>query len=535
MKRCLLLALMVSVCSAASLPSGGELRFCLHAEPKTFNPLLVDDDASETIRYLTGGVLIRINRHTQELQPELAESWKILDGGRTIAFRLRRGVTFSDGTPFSAEDVAYTFRALMDPKLHSPTADPFRSDNGAPEVRVGAADQVAIKFPAPVSGLERLFDQVAILSSHSPAKERAVLGPFVVAHYEPGTEVLLKRNEHYWKKDAAGKALPYTESIRLFIQQNREFEMVRFRRGELDLIDGLSPEVFEQLSRQMPEAVRDVGPSLESEMMWFNQVQAAPIPQYKKAWFRSANFRRAISEAINRADLCRLVYRGHATPAAGPISSANHFWFNSKLAPHPFDRVDALRLLALDGFRMQNDTLVDREGHAVEFSLITNAGNTSRETMATMIQQDLRSIGITLNVVTLDFRSLIERISQTFQYEACLLGLTNLDLDPSSQMNVWLSSASNHQWNPNQSTPETAWEAEIDRLMRAQASAPDRQKRKASFDRVQEIVSEQAPFFYLVTKNALTAISPSLRNAEPGVLRPQTYWNAESLILAKSR
>ena len=87
MKRRLLLAVMASLCSAASVPSGGELRFCLHSEPKTFNPLLVDDDASETIRYLTGGVLIRINRQTQELQPELAESWKILDGGRTIAFR----------------------------------------------------------------------------------------------------------------------------------------------------------------------------------------------------------------------------------------------------------------------------------------------------------------------------------------------------------------------------------------------------------------------------------------------------------------
>src|SRR4029077_899062 len=124
--------------------------------------------------------------------------------------------------------------------------------------------------------------------------------------------------------------------------------------GELDLIDGLSPEVFEQLSRQMPEAVRDVGPSLESEMMWFNQVQNAPIPQYKKAWFRSANFRRAISEAINRADLCRLVYRGHATPAAGPISPANHFWFNAKLAPHPYGPADALRRLSRDGFKMQD-------------------------------------------------------------------------------------------------------------------------------------------------------------------------------------
>src|SRR5208337_4835508 len=138
---------------------------------------------------------------------------------------------------------------------------------------------------------------------------------------------------------------------------------------------------------------------------------------------------------------------------------------------------------------------------------ITNAGNKVRERLAVMMQDDLSKIGIHLNVVTLDFPSLIERISHSFSYEACLLGLVNVDLDPSSQMNVWLSSASNHQWNPEEKAPATEWEAEIDKLMRAQASTTDNKKRKEYFDRVQEIVAEQAPFLYLVNKNALSAIS----------------------------
>src|SRR5690349_23476769 len=180
---------------------GGELRFCLRSDPKTFNPLLVEDEASETIRYLTGGVLIRVNRLTQELDPELATSWKISQHGRAITFRLRQGVFFSDGTPFSAEDVAYTMRALMDPALHSPTGDAFRSAPGEVETAISAPDQVRVTFPAPVAGIERLFDQVAILSSRSPKKDTAVLGPFVVARYTPGTEVLLQRNSRYWKTD----------------------------------------------------------------------------------------------------------------------------------------------------------------------------------------------------------------------------------------------------------------------------------------------------------------------------------------------
>jgi peptide/nickel transport system substrate-binding protein len=146
-----------------------------------------------------------------------------------------------------------------------------------------------------------------------------------------------------------------------------------------------------------------------------------------------------------------------------------------------------------------------------------------------MLQQDLQTIGIRLNVVTLDFPSLIERITQTFNYEACLLGLTNLDLDPSAQMNVWLSSAPNHQWNPNQKQPATAWEAEIDKLMRLQASDTQAEARKRAFDRVQQIVWEQAPFLYLVTKDSLTAISPELQNASPVALTPQAFWNVEFL------
>ena len=151
--------------------------------------------------------------------------------------------------------------------------------------------------------------------------------------------------------------------------------------------------------------------------------------------------------------------------------------------------------------------------------------------MAAMIQQDLSGIGIRLNVVTLDFPSLIERITRSFDYEACLLGLVNNDLDPDSQMNVWLSSAENHVWNPNQKTPATAWEAEIDRLMRAQASALDVNKRKLAIDRVQEIAWQQEPFIYLVNKNSLSAVSTALNNAHPVVLRPQVYWNADQLSL----
>ena len=294
----------------------------------------------------------------------------------------------------------------------------------------------------------------------------------------------------------------------------------------------MDSEYFDKLAATAPQVVHDAGPSLDSEQLWFNEVAKSPIPQYKRDWFRSANFRRAISEAINREDLSRIVYHGHAQPAMGPFSPANKFWFDANLKPPIYSPDAALKALASDGFRLENGTLKDKSGNTVVFSIITNAGNKARERMAVLIQDDLQKVGIQVNVVTLDFPSLIERMTQSFDYEAIILGLTNVDLDPDGEMNVWLSSAENHQWNPQQKTPETTWEAEIDRLMRMQASSSDPKKRKAAFDRVQEIVVEEQPFIFLINKNALSAVSPRVHGAAPVILSPQTFWNAERLTVS---
>jgi len=509
-----------------------ELRFCLRADPKTFDPLLASEEASETIRYLTGGVLIRFNRQTQQFQPELAESWKVLEGGKRIDFVLRKGVRFSDGAPFSAADVIATVRRLMDPSLRSGLADSFRSGTREVKAQASGDGNVSLIFSAPLTGAELLFDQLTISPAAPAQGARAVLGPFVQAEYKSGQYVLLRRNPHYWKRDKEGKRLPYIDSIRLDIQSNRETEMLRFRRGELHFVHKLEPEIFERLRKEMPSAAFDAGASLDSEFFWFNQAPSAPVPEYKRRWFQSKLFRRALSAAIQRQDIVRLVYRGYARPAAGPVSETNRLWFNSKLGAHRYDPKEALRLLTQDQFRPDGQTLRDRDGNAVEFSLITNAGSKTRTQMAAMIQQDLKKIGIQLNVAPIEFQSLIERIARTQQYEACLLGLTNIEVDPNGQANVWLSSSTHHPWNPGQKTPATAWEAEIDDLIRTQATSADRQARKKAFDRVQEIVSHYAPVIYLVNPNVLMAASPAVRNAAPSALPPHLYWNIEHLWLA---
>jgi len=529
-KRLLWISVLLFLAVPLFAQSGGELRFSIYSEPKTFHPLRTEEISSDTIRYLTSGVLLRLDRITQKAEPELATSWKVLDGGKRIRFTLRQGVHFSDGTPFSAADVAYTVQQLMDPDLHSTTGDAFRSGSGKVVTRVVSPGEIEIIFAAPVAGLAELFDTVAMLSAQSPQKEMAVAGPFYVAEHRAGSYILLKKNPYYWKKDSAGRQLPYLDSIRLDIQQNDEIQALRYSRGEIHLINRVAPGIFDKLAAQ-GTAVQDVGVSTDTEFLWFNQVANAPIADYKRAWFASANFRRAVSEAINRDDLARVAFHQHASPAVGIVSPVNRFWFNSKLVRHPYDPASALRRLQQDGFHLDNGVLRDKTGHEVEFAITARAGDEARQQMAAMIQQDLKKIGVKVNIAPVEMSALIERITTSFNYEACLAGHTRVTLDPNAQMNIWLSSADTHQWNPAQKSPATPWEAEIDKLMRAQASSSDERERKKYWDRVQEIAWEQEPFIYLVNKHTLVAIAPSIKNAQPSTLYPQAFWNVEHLSL----
>jgi peptide/nickel transport system substrate-binding protein len=526
-------------CLLAILWSGhvtaAELRFALHSEPKTLDPLMVADDSAEAIRYLTEGVLIRINRLTQRPEAELAASWKVTNGGKRVTFALRKGIKFPDGSAFTSRDVAGTFHKLFDPGLHSPVADTFKTEKGLPEITAPDDYTVVADFPAPPAAFERLFDQVAIVAEQSKERPCPGLGAFVISAREPGAYILLKRNPAYWKRQADGKPLPILDSIRLEFQQNRDLELLRFRRGELQLIDSLTPDLYERLAKEGSGRVFDAGPTMDVEFLWFNMAPQAPLAAYKKAWFQSQAFRRAISEAIQRDDLSRVVYHGHASPSAGLVSPANRQWFNTRLAPDKFDPASAARRLSEAGFALQGNALHDAAGHPVEFSIVTNAGSKTREPMAAMIQQDLAKLGMKVNLVTLDFPSLIERMTRTLDYEICLLGLVNVDIDPNELMSVLLSSAANHPWNPSEKTPANAWEAEIDRLMLAQAATLDMAARKKSFDRVQDILREQSPIVYLLHPNSLSAISGKVHGAKPTPFFPHTFWDADHLAVAEGK
>ncbi len=530
-----LVEVIANLCAAQAVSRlPGELAWTIGSDPRTFDPAKVDDQWSELVRYLTAGVLLRFNRNTQKVEPELAQSWKLSADGRTIVFKLRPGLEFSDGSSLTSRDAAWSIRRVLLPATAAPVAEEFLSPG---DVTVETPDlrTVVVHLPRRVIGIGKVFDEIAIEPAGRSSEGRVTSGPFVVADYRRLEYVRLRRSPHFFEKDAAGHALPYASGIRLDILQDPEQEVRLFLRGDYDLIDNLPPEYFELLKRKDPSLVRDLGPSLNTEQMWFNQAAAAPLPEWEKSWFRSRAFRVAVSEGIDRADLARIAYEGHATPAFGFISPANIVWYDRALsAPHT-DVAAAKAELARAGFRLNGSQLEDASGHAVKFSILTNAGNAARLKMATLIQQDLAALGMQVTVVTLDFPALIERLMHTQNYEACLLGLANVDPDPNAMMNLWLSSSSNHQWDPSEKSPATPWEAEIDRLMKQQAGSPNEAERKDDLDRIQQIVADQQPFIYLVYPNILYAVSPRLEGVQPAKLDPKLVWNVEKLRLKGSQ
>ncbi len=535
--------------------AGGRLVYAQRTEPKTLNPIAAADTASREVIHRMTGDLIHINRYTQKTEPGLAKSWTVSRDGLRYVLELRQGVRFSDGRPFDADDVIFSFQVYLDEKAHSPQRDLLLLDGKPIVVRKLGPYRVAFELPKTYAVAERLFDGFAILPRHllenayrqgkladvwglrTPPGEIAGLGPFRLKEYVPGQRLVLERNPYYWKADKAGVGLPYLSELQFVFAGTEDMQTLRFQAGESDLLSRVSAKNYAVLQRDQQRrgyTLQNLGPGLEYSFLFFNlnDLAGKNLPQIaaRQAFFRRLAFRRAVSLAIDRDALVRLAYQGFAAPLAGPVPPGNKGWINSRL-PVPVRSVGRARdILASDGFKWARDgSLVDPGGQRVEFSIITSAGNSERVQMATLIQDDLKALGITAHVVPLEHRSLLDRVQQTKEYEACLLALASADADPNPDLSVWLSSGGLHLWNPEQKTPATPWEAEIDRLMRRQKEILKYSERKKLFDRVQELAAQNLPFIPLVSPHILTGAKKNLGNFRPAVMDHYVLWNVEEL------
>lgn len=528
---------------------GGILHVALRAEPKTFNPVTAIDAPSRDVLRRMQADLVSIDRSTQKTAPALAESWSVSPDGTRYTLKLRRGVRFSDGAPFTAGDVVFSWSVYLDENVHSPQRDLLMID-GQP-IQCARKDDATVEFllPRPYAAAERLFDSVAILPRHrlealwkagklrdawsvgtAPA-EIVGLGPFRLKEYRPGDAVVLERNPYYWRPAPEGGGnLPYLDGIEFRLLADEEVQLARFVSGQLDVLNRLSMKSISYLQGK-GAAITDLGPGLEYNFLCFNLSPRSP----KLAWFASREFRTALSLATDRESLARIVFQGRAAPLWGNVAPGNALWYNSRL-PHPARSLaHAREQLRAAGFRWNSEGhLTDAAGGRVEFSILVSTSSPERTQMATMLQADYGQLGIAVTLAPLEFRSLLDRVLNTQQFDTALLGLGGGDADPNAEQNVWLSSGGMHLWNPSQKQPGTPWEGEVDRLMKLQMVTLRYGERKKLYDQVQEIVATQLPMLFLVSPSVVVAQRGNVGNFKPAVLDHFTLWNAAELFLRKN-
>jgi peptide/nickel transport system substrate-binding protein len=192
----------------------------------------------------------------------------------------------------------------------------------------------------------------------------------------------------------------------------------------------------------------------------------------------------------------------------------------------------AKALLQSAGFSWNADgTLLDGHGHPVAFTILVSSSNAQRSKLAAIAQDDLKQLGMDVQIVPMEFRALVDRVLNTKQYEMVLMNLVNGDADPTPEMNLWLSSGETHLWDLGESKPATPWEAELDRLMTTQAVTTDYTSRKKLYDRVQEIVAQNLPLIFLVSPNILVGAQQNVGNFHPAVLEPYVLWNVDQIFI----
>jgi peptide/nickel transport system substrate-binding protein len=525
------------------------------AEAKTLNPVSAVDRPSRELLGRLHADLVHINRNTQKTEPALAKSWTVSKDGRIYTLQLRRGLKFSDGHPFDADDVVFSFQVYLDEKVHSSQRDLLIV--GGQPIKVEKTGPYSVRFTLtePYAPAERLFDGFAILPRHvlekpyregklndvwglnTPPDQMAGLGPFRVKNYVPGQRISLEKNPYYWKVDAKGNRLPYLEELTYIFVPSEDAEALRFQSGETDVINRLNAENYAQLGKDEQSRgyeLRDAGPSLEFNFLLFNlnDDTAGKLSQVepKQKWFRDLRFRKAASLAIDRAGLVRLVYRGHGVPLWAQVTPGNKLWLNDKIQQPAMSLESAKSLLRAAGFSWTaNGSLVDPGGQPVEFTIIASSSNSQRMEIANIIQQDLGKLGMQVSVVPLEFRAFVQRVTQTHDYDAAVMGIVSGDVDPNSDVNVWLSTGTTHLWNMGQKKPATPWEAEMDRLMREQQTTMRYAARKKLYDRVQEIVASELPIICVSSPNILVGSKKRLGNFQPAVLENYTLHNVEEL------
>lgn len=489
------------------------LRYALESSPKgLFSPLLSTTTYDNNVNNLVYSPLILLDENN-EYQPGLAEKYEFSDDKLTLTFNLRKGVKWHDGEEFTADDVAFTFTSIADPKYTGSRFNEISKITGAKEYHDGKADSVSgikvidsntISFTYTEVYAPALsnFSQRGIIPKHIWSKVDIAdwenqsdllnkpigTGSFKLTDFKPDQYVELVKNDSYF-----GGAPKIDKFI--FKVTNTETELSELAKGDLDIVT-LSSIKEDELKELKDQGIKIAEkPSANYQFMTMNS---------NREIFKDKKVRQAITYAINRKAMMNSLLGEHGQVVNAPLSLAGWVYPESGLNSYDYN-VDKAKELLKDAGWNENNGVLEKDGKKFEVELIVPTGNKSREQSAPIIQQNLKDVGITVNITTMDIASAMAKTKGEGDYDMALLGFT-LEVDPGDADRYWSSSIA----NGSQFNFSNFINSKSDELIDKATKTVDREERKQIYAEWAKLMNEEVPYVFLYSANDVRAFNPKL-------------------------
>lgn len=494
---------------------GGTLTVGSFSEITTLNPLFQEDTASGDLSVFLFASLYDYNRNfdLEVNDRTLAAALpKISSDGLTYTVKLKPGAKWSDGSPLTADDVVFTYQALANKEVASPG---YSSYEGVKEVKKVDETTVQITLkdvdarfyyatnitPVPAKVFKDVKPADMANSPYGKDVSKTITsGPYVWKEWQEKQYHKLEQNPNYWGKKAHIGSVIFKE----YADQNTEVQALL--KGEIDFIETVPVATLPAVQgKDGIKVYESLGQSYDYLSFQFNS----------KAWpngknpFAGAKTRQAIGYAINQKGLVDSVLQGHGAPINGPFLPSS--WANDSAVAvgFPFDVNKAKQLLADDGWKAGSDGILEKDGMKFEFDLMTNSGNKRRESYSAVIQQQLKDVGIKVNLKPVEFSAIVDNYTKNGNYQALLLGWSLSSPDPDSE-----SILSSKYFPPGGQNSGFYKNEKTDALWIEGYRTTDQARRKDAYKKILQEFQADPPYIFLALQNQMTTYRNRVHWAE---------------------
>jgi peptide/nickel transport system substrate-binding protein len=490
----------------------------LHSKVGVLTPLVSTDLYSMYVQGRVLESLAYIDPNTLEYLPLLATSWQMSDNGMTYTFQLRRGVTFSDGEPFTADDVVFTFDWIMNPRVQAPRDRAYLEKIKSVEKQ--GDDQVVFHFKEPYFQSFDLASGMNILAKHFYSKYTPEqfnqnpglligTGPYKLrdpAKWRPGDRIELFRNDQYWGETPSFNRIVYDQV------ETEAASLTMFKNGEVDTFVA-QPEQYRLLLKDQNLLNRTQHFELESPLGGYLYIGWNEKRNGKPTLFTDKRVRTAMTLLTDRQRICDEVMLGYATPADGPFDPLGKPQRAPELKPLPYDPAAAKKLLKEAGFEDRNGSgvLQSPDGRPFEFKLMYPAKAETYERVVLFIKDSFAKAGIKVDLDPTDFPIMLDRLNKR-DFDAASLGWSGAPEDDLYQ--IFHSSQIKDEGDDfiSYANPE------LDKLIEQARSEVNEPKRMKIWQQCSRIIHEDQPYTFLYRSKSLLFMANRIEDVKPSKL-----------------